>query len=78
MNTKLHWTWKKVLGLVLGICGIGTLTSCYGMVENDDDYMMYMLLNEEKVEQQEENPQNTQNPDENQNSTAEEQNSNAE
>ncbi|MBQ5999483.1 MAG: hypothetical protein IJL70_08445 [Treponema sp.] len=78
MSTKLHWTWKKILGLLFGICGIGTLTSCYGMVENDDDYMMYVLLNEAKVEQQKQNQQNTQNSNENQSSNAEEQNLNAE
>lgn len=78
MNTKLHWTWKKILGTLLGICGIGTLTSCYGMVENDDDYIMYMLLNEAKVEQQKQNQQNAQNTIENQDSASMEQNSNAE
>lgn len=34
MKDKIHWTWKKILGTVLGILGIGTLTSCYGMPED--------------------------------------------
>lgn len=29
---KLHWTFKKILSLILGLLGIGTLTSCYGVV----------------------------------------------
>lgn len=28
---KIHWTFKKILSLILGALGIGTLTSCYGM-----------------------------------------------
>ena len=34
MKDKIHWTWKKILGTILGILGIGTLTSCYGMPED--------------------------------------------
>lgn len=30
----ITWTWKKVLGLILGFLGIGTLTSCYGMPDD--------------------------------------------
>lgn len=26
---KLTWTWKKIVTLILGFLGIGTLTSCY-------------------------------------------------
>ncbi len=29
---KLHWTLKKIISLILGLLGIGTLTSCYGVV----------------------------------------------
>lgn len=28
---KITWTWKKILALICGFLGIGTLTSCYGM-----------------------------------------------
>lgn len=29
---KLTWTWKKIVNIILGLLGIGTLTSCYGVV----------------------------------------------
>lgn len=29
---KLTWTWKKIVALILGFLGIGTLTSCYGVL----------------------------------------------
>lgn len=32
---KITWTWKKILSLILGFLGIGTLTSCYGMIPMD-------------------------------------------
>ena len=32
---KLTLTWQKILGIILGALGIGTLTSCYGMPYND-------------------------------------------
>lgn len=38
---KLHWTWKKIVSIVLGFLGIGTLTSCYGMPYIDDPYVEY-------------------------------------
>lgn len=28
----ITWTWQKITGLILGLFGIGTLTSCYGVV----------------------------------------------
>lgn len=28
---KLTWTWKKIVAVIAGILGIGTITSCYGM-----------------------------------------------
>ena len=36
MRGKINWTWKKITGTILGVLGIGTLVSCYGMVEDDD------------------------------------------
>lgn len=41
MKDKLHWTWKRILGTVLGVLGIGTLTSCYGMPEDEFYYDIY-------------------------------------
>lgn len=38
---KLHWTWKKIVSIVLGFLGIGTLTSCYGMPYIDNPDEMY-------------------------------------
>lgn len=35
---KITWTWKKVVGVILGALGIGTLTSCYGMPILDPFY----------------------------------------
>ena len=32
---KLTITWKKILGIIFGVLGVGTLTSCYGMPIND-------------------------------------------
>lgn len=31
---KITWTWKKILTLICGFLGIGTLVSCYGMPIN--------------------------------------------
>lgn len=31
MLKKITWTWKKIVSLILGFLGIGTLVSCYGM-----------------------------------------------
>lgn len=31
MRTKIKWTWKKIVGIIAGLLGIGTLVSCYGM-----------------------------------------------
>ena len=44
MKSKIKWTWKRILSVILGILGIGTLTSCYGTPDDyygydrDDDY----------------------------------------
>lgn len=38
---KLHWTWKKIVSLILGFLGIGTLTSCYGMPFISEPEEMY-------------------------------------
>ena len=35
---KITWTWKKFITLVLGILGIGTLTSCYGCPDYFEQY----------------------------------------
>lgn len=35
---KITWTWKKVVSIILGLLGIGTLTSCYGMPIQDPYY----------------------------------------
>lgn len=37
MQSKIHWTWKRITGTVLGVLGIGTLTSCYGVIEDEFD-----------------------------------------
>lgn len=34
MEGGIRWTWQKIAGTILGVLGIGTLTSCYGMPEN--------------------------------------------
>ncbi|MBB5217785.1 hypothetical protein DYE49_08460 [Treponema rectale] len=31
---KITWTWKKISASILAVLGIGTLTSCYGVVES--------------------------------------------
>lgn len=31
MIKKITWTWKKLVAVVMGFLGIGTLVSCYGM-----------------------------------------------
>lgn len=41
MKDKIHWTWKRIVGTVLGILGIGTLTSCYGVIEDELEYEIY-------------------------------------
>ena len=41
MKDKIHWTWKKIVGTVLGILGIGTLTSCYGVYEDETGFDVY-------------------------------------
>ena len=43
IKDKITWTWKRIVGTVLGILGIGTLTSCYGVPED-----MYDILGEVK------------------------------
>lgn len=35
---KITWNWKKIVTIILGTLGIGTLTSCYGMPIGPDDY----------------------------------------
>lgn len=37
---KITWTWKKIVSTVLGILGIGTLTSCYGVVPYRDSKLI--------------------------------------
>lgn len=41
MKDKIHWTWKRIIGTILGILGIGTLTSCYGVPEDEFEYDIY-------------------------------------
>lgn len=41
MKDKLHWTWKKITGTALGILGIGTLTSCYGVIEDTEYFDLH-------------------------------------
>lgn len=31
---RINWTWKKISASILAVLGIGTLTSCYGVVES--------------------------------------------
>ena len=56
---KLTWTWKKVIALVGAALGIGTLVSCYGVVnpERYDDEFQYERP-AETPDDTEENPQN--------------------
>ncbi|MCQ2591458.1 MAG: hypothetical protein MJ188_01630 [Treponema sp.] len=35
---KLTWTWKKIVSLIAGFLGIGTLVSCYGMPFDPESY----------------------------------------
>ena len=37
MIKKIKWTWKKVVALIAGFLGIGTLVSCYGMPMDVED-----------------------------------------
>lgn len=37
MIKKLKWTWKKIITLIAGFLGIGTLVSCYGMPMDVED-----------------------------------------
>ena len=41
MKDKIHWTWKRIIGVILGVLGIGTLTSCYGVIEDEFEYSIY-------------------------------------
>ncbi|WP_407427704.1 SdrD B-like domain-containing protein [Treponema sp.] len=41
MKDKIHWTWKRIAGVIFGILGIGTLTSCYGVIEDEFEYDIY-------------------------------------
>ena len=41
MREKINWTWKRIVGTILGILGIGTLTSCYGVPEDEFYYDIY-------------------------------------
>lgn len=41
MKDRIHWTWKRIVGTILGILGIGTLTSCYGVYEEYAYYDIY-------------------------------------
>lgn len=36
MQKKITWTWQKIITAILGVLGIGTLTSCYGMPLNGE------------------------------------------
>ncbi|MBR1403032.1 MAG: radical SAM-associated putative lipoprotein [Treponema sp.] len=38
MRDTIHWTWKRIIGTIFGILGIGTLTSCYGVPEDIEYY----------------------------------------
>ena len=33
----IRWTWRRVAGVIAGVFGIGTLTSCYGVYTDDED-----------------------------------------
>ena len=37
MRERINWTWKRIVGTILGVFGIGTLTSCYGVYEDEFD-----------------------------------------
>mgnify|MGYP003571341201 CR=1 FL=1 len=41
MKDKIHWTWKRIVTTICTILGIGTLTSCYGMIEDDYEFDIY-------------------------------------
>ena len=36
MRGRINWTFKRIIGTIFGILGIGTLTSCYGVAEDDE------------------------------------------
>lgn len=41
---KITWTWKKILTLICGFLGIGTLVSCYGMPFDPEFYPLDELI----------------------------------
>lgn len=48
---KLTLTWKKIVAIILGALGIGTLTSCYGMPITSGDDEIYESTYEEVKEE---------------------------
>lgn len=34
---KIKWTWKKIVSLIAGFLGIGTLVSCYGVLPQGEE-----------------------------------------
>ena len=46
---KITWTWKKIVTLICGALGIGTLVSCYGVVNISEDIysLSGTIVNEE-------------------------------
>ena len=41
MKNKNRRTWKRIVGGILGVIGIGTLVSCYGVVGDEDKFTIY-------------------------------------
>ncbi len=37
-KSGINWNFKKITATILGILGIGMLTSCYGMPQNPDAF----------------------------------------
>ncbi len=68
---KLTWTWKKVIALVGAAIGIGTLVSCYGVV-NPERYDFESNYDQYGEESQNEEPaENADDVEENQQSDVE-------
>ena len=53
---KLTWTWKKIVTLICGALGIGTLVSCYGVVGPIEPYEVNSFSLDGKIVDEENKP----------------------
>ena len=58
---KLTVTWQKIVTIILGFLGIGTLTSCYGMPE-PSSHFVYTTVNGEVWGDVDSNPETPDEP----------------